>query len=327
MCAVDWKNGGDSRLAARFLSTGGSDGAALCICGKGGAMRKEHSHEYYWVLIFAAALGMYLFRVLLIAGEGKEEPVVAVGRFSVDVTFSEEGEFLPPSYLEAARDPEFKEPFICLGYQEPGADRKAEARAEAEPELDPEHGTSSQPDPQAGTYRYWFQYAGERTPEVIYMKRPPVYVLREMEAVSAELSDELPVQMEYGDGTGWFDVTEVSCVQSGEGAYEIRIKADMLRDAYPGMVTLALGDAVLERKPEISGDERYAAALFGRDHGYSSDTFVFVYETENGSTYETVAGWMRTAVLSAGNPYEREQNAELEAESEGGSQVHLVPEA
>ena len=37
-------------------------------------MRKEHSHEYYWVLIFAAALGMYLLRVLLIAGEGKAEP-------------------------------------------------------------------------------------------------------------------------------------------------------------------------------------------------------------------------------------------------------------
>ena len=36
-------------------------------------MRKEHSHEYYWVLIFAAALGMYLFRVLLIAGETSYE--------------------------------------------------------------------------------------------------------------------------------------------------------------------------------------------------------------------------------------------------------------
>ena len=70
-------------------------------------MRKEHSHEYYWVLIFAAALGMYLLRVLLIAGEGKEELEMPVGRFFVDVTFSEEGEFLPPSYLEAARDPEF----------------------------------------------------------------------------------------------------------------------------------------------------------------------------------------------------------------------------
>ena len=158
------------------------------------------------------------------------------------------------------------------------------------------------------------------------MKRPPVYVLREMEPVFAELSDELPVQMEYGDGTGWFDVTEVSCVQSGKGAYEIRIKADMLRDAYPGTVTLAFGDAVLARKPEVSEDERYAAALFGRDHGYSSDTFVFVYEMENGSTYETVAGWLRTAVLSVGNPYEKQENAELEAEAEGGSQVRLAPE-
>ena len=78
-------------------------------------MRKEHSHEYYWVLIFAAALGMYLLRVLLIAGEGKEELEMPVGRFFVDVTFSEEGEFLPPSYPEAARDPEFKESLICLG--------------------------------------------------------------------------------------------------------------------------------------------------------------------------------------------------------------------
>lgn len=263
-------------------------------------MRKEHSHEYYWVLIFAAALGMYLLRVLLIAGEGKEELEMPVGRFFVDVTFSEEGEFLPPSYLEAARDPEFKESLICLGYQEPGA--------------------------QTGTYRYWFQYAGERAPEVIYVKRPPVYVLREMEPVSAELSDELPVQMEYGDGTGWFDVTEVSCVQSGEGAYEIRIKAHMLRDAYPGTVTLAFGDAVLERKPEISEDGRYAAALFGRDHGYSSDTFVFVYEMKNGSTYETVTERLRTAVLSAGNPYEKQEEAELEMEAQGGIQVHLVPE-
>lgn len=158
------------------------------------------------------------------------------------------------------------------------------------------------------------------------MKRPPVYVLREMEPVSAELSDELPVQMEYGDGTGWFDVTEVSCVQSGEGAYEIRIKADMLRDVYPGMVTLALGDAVLARKPESSEDERYAAVLFGRDHGYSSDTFVFVYEMKNGSTYETVTERLRTGVLSAGNPYEKQEEAELEAEAEGGSQVRLVPE-
>lgn len=296
-------------------------------------MRKEHSHEYDWILIFAAALGMYLFRVLLIAGEGKGQPEVPVGRFSVDVTFSEEGEFLPPSYLEAARDPEFKEPLICLGYQEPGADRKAEAGAEAEPESgtarepDLEHGTFIQPNPQTGTYRYWFQYASERTPEVVYVKRPPVYVLREMEAVSAELSDELPVQMEYGDGTGWFDVTEVSCVQSGEGAYEIRIKADMLRDAYPGTVTLALGDAVLARKPEASEDERYAVALFGRDHGYSSDTFLFVYEMENGSTYETVTERLRTAVLSAGNPYEKQENAELEAEAERGSQVRLGPKA
>lgn len=97
-------------------------------------MRKEHSHEYYWVLIFAAALGMYLLRVLLIAGEGKEELEMPVGRFFVDVTFSEEGEFLPPSYLEAARDPKFKESLICLGYQEPGADRNAEAGAKAEPD-------------------------------------------------------------------------------------------------------------------------------------------------------------------------------------------------
>ena len=282
-------------------------------------MRKEHSHEYYWVLIFAAALGIYLLRVLLIAGEGKEEPEMPVGRFFVDVTFSETGEFLPPSYLEAAKDPEFKEPFICLGYQE------------AEEEL----GVSQSPGPEigavreaeTGAYRYWFQYAGERPPEVIYVKRPPVYVLREMEPVSAELSDELPVQMEYGDGTGWFDVTEVSCVQSGEGAYEIRIKAHMLRDAYPGTVTLAFGDAVLERKPEISEDGRYAAALFGRDHGYSSDTFVFVYEMKNGSTYETVTERLRTAVLSAGNPYEKQEEAELEMEAQGGIQVHLVPAA
>lgn len=133
--------------------------------------------------------------------------------------------------------------------------------------------------------------------------------------------------MEYGDGTGWFDVTEVSCVQSGEGAYEIRIKADMLRDAYPGTETLALEDAVLARKPEVFEDERYAVALFGRDHGYSSDTFLFVYEMENGSTYETVTERLRTAVLSAGNPYEKQENAELEAEEEGGSQVRLVPEA
>ena len=211
-------------------------------------MKKEYHHETFWTRFLTAALVVYLLRVLLIAGEGKGEPEVSVGRFSVDAAFSETKEFLPPSYLEAARDPEFKESLICLGYQELGA--------------------------QTGTYRYWFQYAGERAPEVIYVKRPPVYVLREMEPVSAELSDELPVQMEYGDGTGWFDVTEVSCVQSGEGAYEIRIKAHMLRDAYPGTVTLALGDAVLARKPESSEDERYAAALFGRDHGYSSDTFV-----------------------------------------------------
>lgn len=264
-------------------------------------MKKEYRHETFWTRFLTAALVVYLLRVLLIAGEGKGEPEVSVGRFSVDAAFSETKEFLPPSYLEAARDPEFKESLICLGYQEPGA--------------------------QTGTYRYWFQYAGERAPEVIYVKRPPVYVLREMEPVSAELSDELPVQMEYGDGTGWFDVTEVSCVQSGEGAYEIRIKAHMLRDAYPGTVTLALGDAVLERKPESSEDERYAAALFGRDHGYSSDTFVFVYETGNGSTYETVTERLRSAVLSAGNPYEKQENAELEAEAEGGSQVRLVPEA
>ncbi len=97
-------------------------------------MRKEHSHEYYWVLIFAAALGMYLLRVLLIAGEGKEELEMPVGRFLWMSHFSEEGEFLPPSYLEAARDPEFKESLICLGYQEPGADRNAEAGAKAEPD-------------------------------------------------------------------------------------------------------------------------------------------------------------------------------------------------
>ena len=105
-------------------------------------MRKEHSHEYYWVLIFAAALGMYLLRVLLIAGEGKAEP-----------------------------------------------DQETRTAKDA----DLEHGTSSQPYPQTGTYRYWFQYASERTPEVVYVKRPPVYVLREMETVFAELSDELPV--------------------------------------------------------------------------------------------------------------------------------------
>ena len=101
-----------------------------------------------------------------------------------------------------------KSRLICLGYQEPGA--------------------------QTGTYRYWFQYAGERAPEVIYVKRPPVYVLQEMEPVSAELSDELPVQMEYGDGTGWFDVTEVSCVQSGEGAYEIRDQGPYAAGCVPG---------------------------------------------------------------------------------------------
>ena len=298
-------------------------------------MKKEYHHETFWTRFLTAALVVYLLRVLLIAGEGKGEPEVSVGRFSVDAAFSETKEFLPPSYLEAARDPEFKEPFICLGYQEPGEGLGAETGAEAEPdqetrtakEPDLEHGTSSQPYPQTGTYRYWFQYAGERAPEVIYVKRPPVYVLREMEPVSAELSDELPVQMEYGDGTGWFDVTEVSCVQSGEGAYEIRIKAHMLRDAYPGTVTLAFGDAVLERKPEISEDGRYAAALFGRDHGYSSDTFVFVYEMKNGSTYETVTERLRTAVLSAGNPYEKQEEAELEMEAQGGIQVHLVPAA
>lgn len=264
-------------------------------------MKKEYRHETFWTRFLTAALVVYLLRVLLIAGEGKGEPEVSVGRFSVDAAFSETKEFLPPSYLEAARDPEFKESLICLGYQEPGA--------------------------QTGTYRYWFQYAGGRAPEVIYVKRPPVYVLQEMEPVSAELSDELPVQMEYGDGTGWFDVTEVSCVQSGEGAYEIRIKAHMLRDAYPGTVTLAFGDAVLERKPESSEDGRYAAALFGRDHGYSSDTFVFVYEMENGSTYETVTERLRSAVLSAGNPYEKQEEAELEAEAEGGIQVRLAPAA
>lgn len=56
-------------------------------------------------------------------------------------------------------------------------------------------------------------------------------------------------------------------------------------------------------------------------------TRLFVYEMENGSTYETVTERLRTAVLSAGNPYEKQENAELEAEEEGGSQVRLVPEA
>ena len=170
--------------------------------------------------------------------------------------FSEEGEFLPPSYLEAARDPEFKESLICLGYQEPGADRNAEAGAKAEPDRRPGQPRSqiwSTAHPASRIRRPGHTGTGSSMPvrerrEVIYVKRPPVYVLREMEPVSAELSDELPVQMEYGDGTGWFDVTEVSCVQSGEGAYEIRIKAHMLRDAYPGTVTLAFGDAVLERE-------------------------------------------------------------------------------
>ena len=66
------------------------------------------------------------------------------------------------------------------------AEPDQETRTAKEPDL--EHGTSSQPYPQTGTYRYWFQYAGERAPEVIYVKRPPVYVLREMEPVSAVVS-------------------------------------------------------------------------------------------------------------------------------------------
>lgn len=71
----------------------------------------------FWTRFLTAALVVYLLRVLLIAGEGKGEPEVSVGRFSVDAAFSETKEFLPPSYLEAARDPEFKESLICLGYR------------------------------------------------------------------------------------------------------------------------------------------------------------------------------------------------------------------
>lgn len=71
----------------------------------------------------------------------------------------------------------------------------------------------------------------------------------------------------------------------------------------------------------MSGTRRPCSA---RDHGYSSDTFVFVYEMKNGSTYETVTERLRTAVLSAGNPYEKQEEAELEAEAERGSQVRSV---
>ena len=70
-------------------------------------MKKEYHHETFWTRFLTAALVVYLLRVLLIAGEGKGEPEVSVGRFSVDAAFSETKEFLPPSYLEAARDPEF----------------------------------------------------------------------------------------------------------------------------------------------------------------------------------------------------------------------------
>ena len=48
---------------------------------------------------------------------------------------------------------------------------------------------------------------------------------------------------------------------------------------------------------------------------------------KNGSTYETVTERLRTAVLSAGNPYEKQEEAELEMEAQGGIQVHLVPAA
>lgn len=44
---------------------------------------------------------------------------------------------------------------------------------------------------------------------------------------------------------------------------------------------------------------------------------------KNGSTYETVTERLRTAVLSAGNPYEKQEEAELEMEAQGGIQVHL----
>lgn len=96
-------------------------------------MQKEYHHETFWIWFLTAALAVYLLRVFLIAGEGKEEPEVAVGRFSVDVTFSEEGEFLPPSYLEAARDQEFKEPFICLGYQERTGKQRQERKRSRSP--------------------------------------------------------------------------------------------------------------------------------------------------------------------------------------------------
>ena len=66
-------------------------------------MKKEYHHETFWTRFLTAALVVYLLRVLLIAGEGKGEPEVSVGRFSVDAAFSETKEFLPPSYLEAAR--------------------------------------------------------------------------------------------------------------------------------------------------------------------------------------------------------------------------------
>lgn len=43
-----------------------------------------------------------------------------------------------------------------------------------------------------------------------------------------------------------------------------------------------------------------------------------MYEMKNGSTYETVTERLRTAVLSAGNPYEKQEEAELEMEAQGG---------
>ena len=84
-------------------------------------MKKEYHHETFWTRFLTAALVVYLLRVLLIAGEGKGEPEVSVGRFSVDAAFSETKEFLPPSYLEAARDTEFKYSLIRMGYHDPGA--------------------------------------------------------------------------------------------------------------------------------------------------------------------------------------------------------------
>lgn len=52
-------------------------------------MKKEYHHETFWTRFLTAALVVYLLRVLLIAGEGKGEPEVSVGRFSVDAAFSE----------------------------------------------------------------------------------------------------------------------------------------------------------------------------------------------------------------------------------------------